>query len=112
MSAPFASGKKAIAACDRCGFRFKLKELKKEIVKTKPTGLLVCRACWSPDHPQLLLGMYPVYDPQALRAPRPEQLVASRDIAWGWNPVGQCNSLTPDTLLMRGAIGTATVTTT
>ena len=28
MGSPFARGKRAIAECDRCGFRYKLKELK------------------------------------------------------------------------------------
>ena len=71
MSGPkFASGKKAIAECDRCGFRYKLKELKKLVIKTKNINLLVCPTCWEPDQPQLQLGMYPVYDPQALENPR------------------------------------------
>jgi hypothetical protein len=71
MSGPkFASGKRAIAECDRCGFRYKLKELKKLVIKTKNINLLVCPTCWEPDQPQLQLGMYPVYDPQALENPR------------------------------------------
>jgi hypothetical protein len=68
----FASGKWAISECDRCGQRYKLKELKKEIIKTKNYNLLVCPECWDPDHPQLQLGMYPVDDPQGLRDPRPD----------------------------------------
>lgn len=71
MSGPkFASGKRAIAECDRCGFQYKLKELKKLVIKTKNINLLVCPTCWEPDQPQLQLGMYPVYDPQALENPR------------------------------------------
>jgi len=66
MGNRFASGKNAIAECDRCGFRFKLTQLKKEVVKTKNYELLVCPRCWDPDHPQLQLGMYPVDDPQGL----------------------------------------------
>lgn len=117
MAGPkFASGKKAIAECDRCGFRYKLKELKKLVIKTKNINLLVCPTCWEPDQPQLQLGMYPVYDPQALENPRrdnsylqagltgiqTETLTApndnedafglpsggSRIIQWGWAPVG------------------------
>ena len=64
MGNRFASGKKAIAICDRCGQRFKLKDLKEEIIKTKRYNLLVCKECWDPDHPQLQLGMFPVDDPQ------------------------------------------------
>ena len=129
MSNRFAAGKKAIAECDRCGQRFKLKVLKTEIIKTKQYNLLVCPACWDPDHPQLQLGMYPVDDPQALRNPRPDRsyvisgLLAdgelgggSRIFQWGWNPVGgsQANDagLTPNYLVLAVELGTVTVTTT
>jgi hypothetical protein len=138
----FASGKRAIAECDRCGFRYKLKELRRVVIKTKNTNILVCATCWEPDQPQLQLGMYPVDDPQALRNPRPDnsylqagltglQILTvnppsteevdafgtpsggSRQIQWGWNPVGLNNPLglsgLPNTLVMQGAIGTVTV---
>ena len=36
MGNRFSSGKYSIAQCDICGFRFKLKQLKYEVVKTKP----------------------------------------------------------------------------
>lgn len=72
MGNRFASSKQAISICDRCGFRFRLKELRELIVKTKKTNILACKSCWEPDHPQLQLGMYPVDDPQALRNPRPD----------------------------------------
>lgn len=88
MSQPFASGKYSIADCDVCGFRYKLTELKKLVVKTKITGAKACPQCWDPDHPQLQLGMVPVYDPQAVREPRPDSnLIASRNIEWGWSPL-------------------------
>ena len=126
MGSPFASGKKAIRVCDRCGFQFLLKNLQYEVVKLKRTGLLVCSECWSPDHPQLQLGMYPVQDPQALRNPRRDNSYyvsgltvddslaqGSRIFQWGWNPVGGGNSAvnpdTPDALLMHGQVGTVTV---
>ena len=129
MGNRFASGKNAISECDRCGQRFKLKVLKTEIIKTKNYNLLVCPACWDPDHPQLQLGMYPVDDPQALRNPRPDRsyvvsgLLAdgesgggSRIFQWGWNPVGGSQGvdavLTPNNLAMAVEIGTVTVATT
>ena len=129
MSNRFASGKNAISECDRCGQRFKLKVLKTEIIKTKNYNLLVCPACWDPDHPQLQLGMYPVDDPQALRNPRPDRsyvvsgLLAdgesgggSRIFQWGWNPVGGSQGvdavLTLNNLAMAVEIGTVTVATT
>ncbi len=140
MGNRFASGKNAIAMCDRCGFQFKLKQLKGLVIKTKNVNILVCPSCWEPDQPQLQLGMYPVDDPQALRNPRKDnsylqggltglQLLAtstpsvnsdgtpsegSRQIQWGWNPVGLGNNygLTPNNLLIGGQIGTVTVSIT
>jgi hypothetical protein len=129
MGNRFASGKNSIAECDRCGFRFKLTELKKEIIKTKLYNLLVCPVCWDPDQPQLQLGMYPVDDPQAVRNPRPDRSYTqsgpdylgfpgggSRDIQWGWNPIGGASSfdsvLTPNNLVLLGTIGTVTVSVT
>lgn len=142
MPSQFASGKYAIAECDRCGQRFKLKELKKEVIKTKLFQIKVCPECWNPDQPQLQLGMYPVNDPQAVREPRPDisyyaggstglftSLTASnntsnagyptdgsRQFQWGWNPVGGSGSfdaaLTPNNLVLNIQIGTVTITTT
>jgi hypothetical protein len=128
MPSRFASGKYAIAECDRCGQRFKLKELKKQVLKTKIYNVKVCASCWDPDQPQLQLGMYPVNDPQAVREPRPDVSYAvsgllvdgypgegSRVIQWGWNPVGGSrffdDALTPNLLALGVQIGTVTVTT-
>lgn len=72
MSTRFASGQKAIAECDVCGFRYRLRELQALIIKGENTNILACPECWDPDHPQLHLGEYPVYDPQAIRNPRPD----------------------------------------
>lgn len=129
MGSQFAAGKIAIAICDRCGFQFKLKQLKGETVKTTPVNNKVCPQCWDPDHPQLQLGMYPVDDPQALRDARPDtsyfvsgltstgsQGGGSRVIQWGWNPVGgasaEASPLTPNTLRLTIEVGQVTVTTT
>ena len=142
MGNRFSSGKNAIAQCDRCDFRFKLHELRREIIKTKNYDLLVCRTCWDPDQPQLQLGMYPVDDPQGVRDPRPDrsytlsgntglQIVdttattqdavgfpseGSRDYQWGWNPVGGArgidDGLTPNYLVLSIQIGTVTIVTT
>lgn len=124
VSSNFASGKKAIAVCDRCGFQYKLKELRSETVKLKRVNNLVCKACWSPDHPQLQVGMFPIDDPQALREARPDNTYAvsgissggSRQIQWGWNPVGGASqitmALTPNTLALQLLVGNVTVSTT
>ena len=126
MGNRFASGKNSIAECDRCGQQFKLKKLKTEIIKTKQYNLLVCPECWDPDHPQLLLGMFPVDDPQAVRNPRRDTTYytsgvnvggyssgGSRDIQWGWNPVGgssfQDAGVTPNYLVATANVGTVTV---
>jgi len=126
MGNRFASGKNSIAICDRCGFQFKLTVLRKEVIKTKTYNLLVCDSCWDPDQPQLQLGMYPVDDPQAVRNPRRDTTYVtagtnslgdptggSRDIQWGWNPVGGASSfdvfLTPNYLVARANVGTVTI---
>ena len=121
MGNPFSSSQKIIALCDVCGFQYKLRELKNLFVKGRDTNVKACRECWSPDHPQLRLGELPVHDPQAVRNPRVDQSLgpagdtSSRDIQWGWNPVGGGSDpfgLTPNTLLGTGVIGQVTVTTT
>ena len=142
MATPFASGKYAIAECDRCGQRYKLKQLKIEVIKTKLYQLKVCETCWDPDQPQLSLGMYPVDDPQAVREPRPDisytvsgssglQINGTNDTSiygvgfpeggsrifqWGWNPVGGASGfdtlLTPNNLVLAVEIGTVTVSVT
>ena len=142
MGNRFASGKNSIAECDRCGFRFKLTALRKEVVKTKVYDLKVCPQCWDPDQPQLQLGMYPVDDPQGIRDPRPDisykvsgrtglQIVltnssaadaqgilsgGSRIFQWGWAPVGGSEffdaALTPNNLVLGVQLGTVTVATT
>jgi len=136
MSNRFASAKNSIAECDRCGFRYKLTQLKKLIIKTKQVNIMVCPECWEPDQPQLQLGMYPVTDPQAVRNPRPDTSYkvsgnsglllspsdvgtpegGSRIIQWGWAPVGGARSndagLTPNFLAMTISLGTVTVSVT
>lgn len=127
MANRFTAGKKAIAECDRCGIRVKLKDLKKLIIKTKQVAIKVCNECWEPDQPQLQLGMYPISDPQAVRDPRPDFNAyyasgvtaddsiggGSRVFQWGWAPVGGAssfdNGLTPNALVATGYVGTVTV---
>jgi hypothetical protein len=143
MAGPkYASAKYTIAECDRCAQRFLLKQLKKLTIKTKMVSIKVCPECWEPDQPQLQLGMYPVYDPQAVREPRPDVSYfqsglnglqtldtvglsqsqtgspegGSRVFQWGWNPVGGARgfdtALTPNYLVLQAQVGTVTVTTT
>ncbi len=138
----FASGKYAIAECDRCAQRYKLKELRIQTLKTKPYRVKVCRSCWDPDHPQLQLGMYPVDDPQAVREPRPDvsyvmsgqtglqELTTnstallgfgfpeegSRIFQWGWAPIGGASAnaagLTPNDLVANTYVGDVAISIT
>lgn len=135
MPSKFSSGKHSISECDRCGFRYKLKELRKLTIKTKQVSIKVCQNCWEPDQPQLSLGLYPVNDPQAVREPRPDvsyrqagytglQLTENTDFGdpsggsrifqWGWAPIGGASSndvgLTPNALTSRGIVGSVTIT--
>ena len=140
MTTMFASGKFAIAECDRCGFRFKLTALKKLTIKTKNVSIKVCPECWEADQPQLQLGMYPVNDPQAVREPRPDISYyasgvngvqtqqgggvspnqagypdsGSRVFQWGYAPVGGSSgfdrTLTPNYLVGNGNINSVTIT--
>lgn len=142
MPSRYASGKYAIAECDRCAGRYLLKELRKQVLKTKIYSIKVCPSCWDPDQPQLQLGMYPVNDPQAVREPRPDTSYqvsgtsglqidstgnttengygysgdGSRVIQWGWNPVGGASyfdvALTPNYLVGTTSVGIVTITTT
>ena len=128
MGNRFAAGRRAIAICDRCSQQFKLKQLKTEIIKQRKYELLVCPECWDPDQPQLMLGTFPVDDPQALRNPRRDTTYfvsglnddgnlsgGSRDIFWGWNPVGGSSQfdsgLTPNPLVGVGEVGSVVVST-
>ena len=110
MPNTFANGKRAIAECDRCGFRFRLNQLRTLVINTKNINFKVCDSCWEPDHPQLQLGMYPVSDPQALRDPRTDRGEFAQERA----------ALTPVYSYLSGSertfgisqVGTVTVTTT
>lgn len=79
----FASGKNAWGISDRSGFRYRLREMKREW-----TGLLVGPDEFEPKHPQLT-PPHNISDPQALRNPRPEQdLKGQRALQYGFRPVG------------------------
>ena len=89
MGRRFASNMKALGVCDVGGFRYKLRELRKEFKKGRDTNIKACPECWDGDHPQLKLGEFPVHDPQALRDPRPDsnQYAASRALIEPVRPV-------------------------
>ena len=121
MANRFANGRKSFGFCDLCSFRYDLKKLKNLVVKTKQTQIKACPQCWTPDQPQLQLGMYPISDPQAIRDPRPDTNTwyqsgttglqidntsgtgINQDgfpgegmlvTQWGWNPIGGARDFT------------------
>jgi len=109
----YASGKFAIAICDRCGFRFPYLSLKKEW-----TGFRVCSECFEPKSPQLEPVPFTA-DPEALRNPRPDvSTTAGEGLVRTFDP----NAMTTTTgdsigyafagLAAEGEVGTLTVTTT
>jgi len=103
----YATGKWAYGISDRSGFRYRLRDMRKEW-----NGLLVGKDEWEAKQPQLE-PLRATPDPQALRNPRPEQNVAQQNnIQWGWNPVGfkDDGGLTPNNLLATGSVGSVTVT--
>jgi len=64
--ARYAAGTKAWGISDRSGFRYRLREMRKEW-----NGLLVGPDEYEPKHPQLEVPNVSA-DPQALRNPRPD----------------------------------------
>ena len=105
----YATGKWAYGISDRSGFRYRLRDMRKEW-----NGLLVGKDEWEAKQPQLE-PLRATPDPQALRNPRPEQNVAQQNnIQWGFNPVGgpSDDGLTPNRLKMTGSVGAVTVVTT
>ena len=103
----FASGKKAFGISDRSGFRYRLRDMRKEW-----NGLLVGKDEFETKHPQLRSPRTGA-DPQALRDARPETgLAEQRAFQYGFNPVGfrDLPGITPDNALVAtGGVGTVSV---
>ena len=111
----YASAKFARALCDRCGFEYKLLDLKKEW-----NGLKTCPECFETKHPQLEPHTAPA-DPQALYKPRPN---TDKEVGEGFVVVTVSNIFLPsfmnDSIIgsnfvvpeMTGAVGEVTITTT
>ena len=62
----YATGKRSLAICDRCGQRYRYLQLRKEW-----TGFKTCPDCFEPKHPQLEPSR-PPFEPQVLFEPRPD----------------------------------------
>ena len=110
----FASNKNPYAICDRCGFRYFLKELRKEW-----NGLKTCPECYEPKHPQLE-PLPHVMDPEALYEPRPN---TDKEVGEGYVVVVYTDIYTPHYMNsdiigtnftvseMTGSLGEVTITT-
>lgn len=79
--ATFATGKYALAICDRCGQQYKFSQLQQEW-----NGLKTCPECWEPKHPQLD-PRYHSADAQALEWTRPARTETTVPIILDLNPL-------------------------
>tara|TARA_R100000231_G_scaffold1933_1_gene3370 strand:+ start:738 stop:1532 length:795 start_codon:yes stop_codon:yes gene_type:complete len=84
----YASGKFAYALCDRCGFKYKYKDLRKEW-----NGAKTCPSCYEEKHPQLETTRN-IIDPEALYEARPDT-----DLEVGNGRVSTNNDLVGRTIL-------------
>jgi hypothetical protein len=91
MATRFASEKRAIALCDRCGFRYPLKKLRTYVILGNVVNQRVCPTCWEPDNIRnwvgIIGGRKAADDPQALRNPRPDTNLNESRGLFAWNPV-------------------------
>ena len=103
----FASDKNAYGISDRSGFRYRLRDMRREW-----NGFLVGKDEYEPKHPQLFPPR-DVVDPEALRNPRPEtNLSEQRSFQYGFNPVGfsdPLNLFDSNNLVASGGIGGVTI---
>jgi NAD-dependent SIR2 family protein deacetylase len=108
--AVFASGKYALALCDRCGQQYKFLELKKEW-----NGLMTCPECYEPKHPQLEPKNASA-DPQALPWTRPaRQEPVTVFVGAPGDSAFESNGMQPSTeskkLIITTKVGNVTVST-
>jgi hypothetical protein len=103
----FATGKNAFGISDRSGFRYRLKDMRKEW-----NGLLVGKDEYEEKHPQLE-PFGKVADPEAIKNARPEtDLVNQRTFQYGFNPVGfktLSGMIDENDLVATGQVGTVTL---
>ena len=106
--ATFATGKYAIAICDRCGQQYDFHQLRQEW-----NGLKTCPECFETKHPQLEPS-YHSADAQALPWARPARLEPT--IVFAGAPGDSAftsDGMTPSTisreLLVNATLGTVTV---
>tara|TARA_R100000005_G_C4879393_1_gene131808 strand:- start:104 stop:445 length:342 start_codon:yes stop_codon:yes gene_type:complete len=110
----YASAKYAKGICDRCGFEYKLLQLKEEW-----NGLKTCPSCYEPKHPQLE-PLPHVTDPEALYQPRPNN---DHEVGEGYVVIVYTDIYSPHYInsdiigsnfsiaKMTGSVGEVTITT-
>ena len=96
----YATGKYALALCDRCGQQYDYVVLRKEW-----NNLRVCPDCYEEIHPQLEPAP-PPYEPQALFEPRPDRK-ESLEILVGQKTFPLINNISTQGI---GAVGIVTTT--
>ena len=110
----YAQGKKALGICDRCGFTYKLKELKYEVENKTRNGLRVCPECFDPDQPQFDVNRISTIDPQTLYDARVDTGEEASSRLFAFDPIGggitESGSRTVG-LDIKGKIGKVTVST-
>mgnify|MGYP001294209521 CR=1 FL=1 len=110
----YAAGKKALGLCDRCGFSYKLKDLKYEIQDKVRNGLRVCNDCFDPDQPQYRVGELNTSDPQALFNPRTDSGEVESTSYGAFDPIGGGVDVFGSStmgLKIEGKVGNITVST-
>jgi len=105
----YATGKHALAICDRCGQQYPYLSVKKEW-----TGFKVCPECYEPKHPQLEPKRNTA-DPQSLYQPRPDSkqpltvyVGPPADAAFSSNGM---QPATNNALILGGSVGQVSVST-
>ena len=110
----YARAKKAVGECDRCGFTYKLSDLRYEVEDKVRNGLRVCRDCFDPDHPQLRIGDVDASDVQSLFDPRIDKGEKESTSYFSFNPIGGGLDVFGSStmgLKMTGDVGKLTVST-
>ena len=110
----YARAKKALGECDRCGFTYKLNELRYEIEDQVRNGLRVCKECFDPDQPQLRVGDVNTNDPQSLFNPRADKGEAESTSYFSFDPIGGGSNVFGSStmgLKITGSVGKLTVST-
>jgi hypothetical protein len=110
----YARASKALGECDRCGFTFKLNDLRYEVTDKIRNGLRVCSDCFDEDHPQLHIGDVDASDVQSLFDPRVDKGEKDSTKYFSFNPIGGGSSIFGSStmgLKMTGDVGKLTVST-